>query len=79
MTVDPTALRVIARGNHKRGYRGVIEIRYFTVDFAFECGDHQHETTSVARDCIRRRVWRLLDADEIRRPIAGVDRSTGTD
>lgn len=57
---DPTSLRVLARGNHKLGYWGIIVVGYFTATFTWECG-HRHPTTAEARDCIRRYVWRMLD------------------
>jgi hypothetical protein len=65
VTVDPTALRVFARGNHREGYRGVVEVRYFATRFPFDCG-HRHETTASARDCVRRLIWRLLDEHDVR-------------
>jgi hypothetical protein len=61
---DPTKLRVVARGNHRTGYVGVIEIGFHAALIPFECG-HRHPTTREARDCIRKRVCRLLDADEM--------------
>jgi hypothetical protein len=63
---DPTKLRVVARGNHRDGYRGVIEIGFHAVLIPFDCG-HRHPATSEARDCIRKKVWRLLDASEMDR------------
>ena len=63
MTVDVTAFRVIARGSHRQGYRGVIDIGFLAGMNEYDCG-HRHPKTSEARDCIRKRIWRLLDDAE---------------
>lgn len=62
---DPTGLYVTARGNHRKGYRGVMVVTFFDAKLPFECG-HRHFTTREARDCIRLKVWRLLDAGEVK-------------
>jgi hypothetical protein len=64
MTVDRTGLRVTARGNHRDGYAGFIDIGFRSGPIPFECG-HKHAGTADARDCIRKLVWRLLDANDI--------------
>jgi hypothetical protein len=65
VTVDRTKLRVVALGNHRDGYRGVIEIGFHSAMIPFECG-HRHALTADARDCVRKWVWRLVDEAAIK-------------
>lgn len=60
--VDHTHLRVLARGNHRTGYAGVIEIIEGMRANQYACR-HWHKETGEARDCVRRMVRRSLDQD----------------
>lgn len=63
MTVDGTRLRILARGNHRAGYTGVVIVESGGVPTEYECGHpHGHTETKAARDCIRRRIVAAMEA-----------------
>jgi len=64
---DLTALRVLARGDHRDGYMGVLQIDDYQLVYEVTCG-HIHSKTDEARDCMRRTVLRLITAGETAQP-----------
>ena len=58
MTTDASALRVVAVGNHRKGYGGLVQITVRGADPVYAewpCG-HLHGQTAEARDCARRMI-----------------------
>lgn len=54
------AITVVARGNHRAGYRGVLVRGWDTPGekTIWSC-DHRHPTTGEARDCARGKLTEL--------------------